>query len=319
MTDFHKTAIIKPLIKVFAHIFIISFLYLNLAPLIPTSAAPDVFGVDCEDHQIYVTNGRILVVQHFSDIPVDLLNKNSNYGVFEVIGPDGNIIAETNIENWSKSDDFNNRGNGYITYTIDQYTSKRLVQEADAGVINISFKFLIYGEDSQTDKIHQGSCDLQFDPDQFDEFEKAVNNGKNYHLPLGACSGGCDSGLVCKYKGTGEPSNSNSWGCQKESLAAVDFHGKCGLNSIDTALGCLPADTENFTLIFVKYAVGLAGFSALIIMLIATITILTGGSNPEQVKKGKELFTSAIMGLLFIIFSAVILKIINQDLLGGII
>jgi len=59
----------------------------------------------------------------------------------------------------------------------------------------------------------------------------------------------------------------------------------------------------------------MAGAISLVIMLIATVQIMTGGDNAEQVKKGKELFTGAITGLLFIIFSVTLLQIIA----GGII
>ena len=50
-------------------------------------------------------------------------------------------------------------------------------------------------------------------------------------------------------------------------------------------------------------------------MLAATIQIMTGGDNAEQVKKGKELFTGAITGLLFIVFSVTLLKIIAGDII----
>lgn len=50
-------------------------------------------------------------------------------------------------------------------------------------------------------------------------------------------------------------------------------------------------------------------------MLAATIQIMTGGDNAEQVKKGKELFTSAVTGLLFIIFSVTLLRIVAGDII----
>ena len=51
-------------------------------------------------------------------------------------------------------------------------------------------------------------------------------------------------------------------------------------------------------------------------MLIATIQIMSGGDNAESVKKGKELFTGAVTGLLFIIFSVTLLKIIAGDIIN---
>jgi hypothetical protein len=101
----------------------------------------------------------------------------------------------------------------------------------------------------------------------------------------------------------------------KKTLAAFDPTGTCGKEAIDTALGCLPVSTSGFTSALLTFLAGTAGAISLVIMLIATIQIMTGGDNAEQVKKGKELFTGAITGLLFIIFSVTLLQIVA----GGII
>ncbi|HBD02514.1 TPA: hypothetical protein DD448_03750 [Candidatus Collierbacteria bacterium] len=60
---------------------------------------------------------------------------------------------------------------------------------------------------------------------------------------------------------------------------------------------------------------GLAGGIALIIMLIATVQIMVSGDNAEAVKKGKELFTGAVTGLLFIIFSVTLLRLVAGDII----
>ena len=51
-------------------------------------------------------------------------------------------------------------------------------------------------------------------------------------------------------------------------------------------------------------------------MLIATVQIMTAGGNAEQLQKGKELFTSAIIGLLFLIFSVSLLRMIAGDIIN---
>lgn len=91
--------------------------------------------------------------------------------------------------------------------------------------------------------------------------------------------------------------------------------GDCGEGAIDTALGCIPYETKGFTSALLTFLAGTAGAIALVVMLIATIQIMTGGDNAEQVKKGKELFTGAVTGLLFIIFSVTLLKIIAGDII----
>ncbi len=96
---------------------------------------------------------------------------------------------------------------------------------------------------------------------------------------------------------------------------AIDPNGSCGDTAIDTALGCLSVDTQGFTSTLLKFLAGTAGAISLVIMLIATVQIMTGGDNAEQVKKGKELFTGAITGLLFIIFSVTLLRIVAGDII----
>ena len=101
-------------------------------------------------------------------------------------------------------------------------------------------------------------------------------------------------------------------------LAHATIDPTCnGGNGINTALGCLPfkSDNNQFTSSLLSFLAGISGAIALVIMLIATFQIMTGGDNAEQVKKGKELFTGAITGLLFIIFSVVLLRIVAGDII----
>jgi hypothetical protein len=98
------------------------------------------------------------------------------------------------------------------------------------------------------------------------------------------------------------------------ALAARPYECNGG-KGIETALGCMNVDTEGFAGQLLGFLAGIAGAIALIIMLMATVQIMTGGDNAEQVKKGKELFTSAITGLLFIIFSVTLLKIVAGDII----
>lgn len=82
-----------------------------------------------------------------------------------------------------------------------------------------------------------------------------------------------------------------------------------------TALGCIPFTQDKFIFALVKIIMGVAGFISLAMMLTGTIMLMTGGANQEQMKKGKEIFTGAVVGLLFFIFSAVILQIITRDII----
>jgi len=44
--------------------------------------------------------------------------------------------------------------------------------------------------------------------------------------------------------------------------------------------------------------------------------IMTASGNPERIKAGQELLTSAISGLILLIFSIFVLKFIGIDILG---
>jgi hypothetical protein len=85
---------------------------------------------------------------------------------------------------------------------------------------------------------------------------------------------------------------------------------------IDTALGCIPANSFNsFTAWLLGRLVFIATGIAFILLVIGALQILTSAGNPEKVKAGGELITSTIAGLLLIILSVFLLKLIGVDIL----
>jgi len=61
--------------------------------------------------------------------------------------------------------------------------------------------------------------------------------------------------------------------------------------------------------------IGLAGLIALLCIIYAAFMIQISSGNPERIKKAQELLTSCIMGLMLIIFSVFILRLIGVDIL----
>jgi len=114
---------------------------------------------------------------------------------------------------------------------------------------------------------------------------------------------------------SGNPSYTNNAAGASSATAKTDPTAGCSDTQINTALGCISVETKGFSASLLKFLAGIAGGISLVIMLVATIQIMTGGDNAEQVKKGKELFTGAITGLLFIIFSVALLRIIAGDIM----
>lgn len=85
--------------------------------------------------------------------------------------------------------------------------------------------------------------------------------------------------------------------------------------AIWTGFGCFRTDVGGFIQDFVKIIVGAAGGIALMCIIYSAYLIQFSRGNPERLKKAREYLTSCIMGLLLIIFSIFILRLIGVDIL----
>lgn len=83
-----------------------------------------------------------------------------------------------------------------------------------------------------------------------------------------------------------------------------------------TAVGCLESDISSLikNTIF-GWGVGLAGGFALLCIIYAAFQMQSSQGNPEKLKKAQEMLTSCIMGLILIIFSVFILRLIGVSIL----
>jgi hypothetical protein len=89
----------------------------------------------------------------------------------------------------------------------------------------------------------------------------------------------------------------------------------CGPESLSTALGCLPYTKDAFVSTILSFIVGIAGAIALVVMLIATVQFMTASGDAKKLQSAKELFMSALVGLLFLIFSVSLLRIVAGDII----
>lgn len=97
----------------------------------------------------------------------------------------------------------------------------------------------------------------------------------------------------------------------KPTLAQLEA---CG---IDTAIGCIPVeDTNAFLGWILGWAVGIGGGIAFLLIVYASFMVMTSQGMPDRLKAGQELLTSAISGLIMLIFAVFILKFIGVDILG---
>ena len=86
---------------------------------------------------------------------------------------------------------------------------------------------------------------------------------------------------------------------------------------INTAIGCIPIYDSGALIGWVlRWTIGIGGGIAFILILVAGFQIMTSRGDPQRLQAGKELLTSAIAGILLIIFSVFILEVIGVDILG---
>lgn len=83
-----------------------------------------------------------------------------------------------------------------------------------------------------------------------------------------------------------------------------------------TALGCIHTKPIDFIKEFQKLAVGIAGGIALLLMIYGAFLISVSAGDPKKAEEGKEIITGTIAGLLFIIFSVFLLKLIGVNILN---
>ena len=66
----------------------------------------------------------------------------------------------------------------------------------------------------------------------------------------------------------------------------------------------------------IPIAIAIGGVIAFLLIVFGGFQIILSAGNPDKVKAGQEIITSAIAGLLLIIFSVFILRLIGYDILG---
>lgn len=89
----------------------------------------------------------------------------------------------------------------------------------------------------------------------------------------------------------------------------------CGEGSLGTALGCLPYEYQPFVTALLRFLVGISGGISLAVMLTGVFRLMTSSGDPKQVQSGRDLFSAGIAGLLFVIFSVSLLRLVAADIL----
>lgn len=100
-------------------------------------------------------------------------------------------------------------------------------------------------------------------------------------------------------------------------LAKTSNAAPCPDGTLSTAIGCINTSSpENLIKELLGLAVGIGGGIAFLLMLFGTFQIMMSSGDPKGIQGGKETITSALAGLLLIVFSVFLLKLIGVDILN---
>lgn len=89
----------------------------------------------------------------------------------------------------------------------------------------------------------------------------------------------------------------------------------CLQNEIFTDLGCIPNTPVGFVQKAFDLSLGMIGGIGFLGMVYGMVLITTSKGNDVQIRKGKKIFTSSILGILLVVFSVLITRLIAVNIL----
>jgi hypothetical protein len=99
------------------------------------------------------------------------------------------------------------------------------------------------------------------------------------------------------------------------STAAGDATG-CKENEIKTTAGCVPTPPNNLLTTIFRAGLEVAGGIALLLMIYSAVKMILSKGNKGQLKSAQDQFSSAFIGLLFVVFSLLLLQLIGVNVLN---
>lgn len=163
------------------------------------------------------------------------------------------------------------------------------------------------------------------------EAPQAIQNVNNYNSatpPLGTKCGATSANWSTKNKcGTAGGCSDSKQMCKLNSssqYACQYVNGYCGYSKLDEkvfydALYSGPTITDIMKLITpiaqILYYGGL--FIGMCFIVYSGYILMTSEGNPEMTQQGQQQLTAAILGILFILLSSAILRVIINSLIGG--
>lgn len=170
---------------------------------------------------------------------------------------------------------------------------------------------------------HSGCCVLK------STSTPPTSGGSNLCCPLGysqsiwTCPFTHSANECCRRLGFGKYDLKPMVSCSEITLNTCRFD-KTGTNDCSncensggvwTAIGCISTSSQGFIEDLLPFAIAIAGGIAFVLILFGSLQVMLSAGNPEKLNAGKELVSSAIIGLLLIIFSIFILQLIGVQIL----
>jgi len=83
-----------------------------------------------------------------------------------------------------------------------------------------------------------------------------------------------------------------------------------------TALGCIPTEPMDLVKWLFPYFLGFGGLAAFGLIVYSGFQLMISSGDPQKIQGAKETITSAVTGLIFIILSLFLLRLIGVNILG---
>lgn len=122
----------------------------------------------------------------------------------------------------------------------------------------------------------------------------------------------------CKSPGKGQggkPEAPNPVKCDGDATCLSCVEDEKNPKGIPTPLGCVKTNPAGLVSFILKFLLYISGGIAVLLIMFGGYNMMTSQGNPEKLQGAQETITSAVVGLLFIIFSLVLLEIIGVDIL----
>jgi len=117
----------------------------------------------------------------------------------------------------------------------------------------------------------------------------------------------------CEPSGTGRCYSEDGNGNGGPICTCTTADGGCG---IQTAIGCIPTDPGEFAGWILTRGIYLGVLVATLLIIISGFGIISSTGDPERLAEAKSQLTAAVAGLLFLLFSVIILRIIGCNIIG---